>query len=619
MTYKIDFLFFIFLLAFSTQAQVGIGTTKPHESALLEIHSRERGFLPPRMTIEQRNEIVNPTSGLFIFCTNCCYEGTLSLYSDGAWSELNPCTEIDIDGDGILNTADIDDDNDGIIDNMESRIINHFSFEQTISTFTNNDFENFNTVYGTNYWAFLDHGAINPWGGVFKNGNTNPANLSNPLQASNGDHYVIFHGSNYNNLRGEGLYNKLTTSIESGGRYQFEFDAYKVVFALGANTPLFDLDGNFRIYGVKSGQTIPAFSHTDGITTAQIEAHPLVFDFLGQTDAVSSSSSWNNVSVNFTATDNYDEILIIIERVSGTGSSTASMLAVDNFNCSRDTDGDGLFDHQDIDSDGDGCSDAYEAGATNNTDVDFQFPKSGVGTNGLSDALETTPGNGEINYTPINDYFFTSVNQLDYCDIQSPIVNSGLCDPNDQGAFSEHINLAPYLTTSLTDYQNASNGDLVVITEAEFDIINALPSFTRKGAQDFDGNSGAYSASSSSRAFIHPKGVSAPNQTYVAFASYSANAGDVRFLLTDNTYNIIWRSEQVSVQGGKNYFAIKTSGVSINKVSRLGMYSTFARGTSTAPHSSSPYRYIGLNNSCSASLTSTRTAWELGCSALVTN
>jgi hypothetical protein len=57
-------LFYINLL-FSQN--VGIGTTTPDNSALLEIKSTSKGLLLPRMTTAQRNAIVGPVVGLMIF------------------------------------------------------------------------------------------------------------------------------------------------------------------------------------------------------------------------------------------------------------------------------------------------------------------------------------------------------------------------------------------------------------------------------------------------------------------------------------------------------------------------------------------------------------------------
>lgn len=46
---------------------VGIGTTTPDNSALLELFSTSRGFLVPRMTTAQRNAITLPATGLLIY------------------------------------------------------------------------------------------------------------------------------------------------------------------------------------------------------------------------------------------------------------------------------------------------------------------------------------------------------------------------------------------------------------------------------------------------------------------------------------------------------------------------------------------------------------------------
>jgi trimeric autotransporter adhesin len=50
--------------------KVGIGTTSPDASSLLDITGTTKGFLAPRLTLAQRNTIVNPATGLIIFQTN---------------------------------------------------------------------------------------------------------------------------------------------------------------------------------------------------------------------------------------------------------------------------------------------------------------------------------------------------------------------------------------------------------------------------------------------------------------------------------------------------------------------------------------------------------------------
>lgn len=56
--------------AFAQKANVGIGTTQPNESAVLDISSSNKGLLIPRMTLQQRNTIQNPANGLMVYQTD---------------------------------------------------------------------------------------------------------------------------------------------------------------------------------------------------------------------------------------------------------------------------------------------------------------------------------------------------------------------------------------------------------------------------------------------------------------------------------------------------------------------------------------------------------------------
>lgn len=57
-------------------AQVGIGTNAPHTSAMLDVSSTSKGFLPPRMTAAQRSNIASPVEGLLVYQT----DGDKGLY-----------------------------------------------------------------------------------------------------------------------------------------------------------------------------------------------------------------------------------------------------------------------------------------------------------------------------------------------------------------------------------------------------------------------------------------------------------------------------------------------------------------------------------------------------------
>ena len=74
----------LFLLTLSAQ-NIGIGTTSPNPSAKLDVTASNQGFLPPRLTFSERNRIVNPASGLIIWCKTCGLTGELQVYNGSSW------------------------------------------------------------------------------------------------------------------------------------------------------------------------------------------------------------------------------------------------------------------------------------------------------------------------------------------------------------------------------------------------------------------------------------------------------------------------------------------------------------------------------------------------------
>lgn len=75
-------IFFVAQLA--AQNNVGIGTTTPAASALLELQASDKGMLVPRMTSIQRTAIAAPATGLLVFDTDA---GCFYYYSAG-WVSL---------------------------------------------------------------------------------------------------------------------------------------------------------------------------------------------------------------------------------------------------------------------------------------------------------------------------------------------------------------------------------------------------------------------------------------------------------------------------------------------------------------------------------------------------
>jgi hypothetical protein len=73
--------------------QVGIGTTNPHSSSILEVASTTKGMLIPRMTMVQRISIASPIEGLVIYQT----DGTRGFYyyNGSAWEKLTNSIPVD--------------------------------------------------------------------------------------------------------------------------------------------------------------------------------------------------------------------------------------------------------------------------------------------------------------------------------------------------------------------------------------------------------------------------------------------------------------------------------------------------------------------------------------------
>ena len=82
---KINYFLALILFSITTNyAQVGIGTTSPNSSSMLDITSTNSGILIPRMTLAQKTAITTPATGLLIYQT----DGTSGFwyYNGSAWT-----------------------------------------------------------------------------------------------------------------------------------------------------------------------------------------------------------------------------------------------------------------------------------------------------------------------------------------------------------------------------------------------------------------------------------------------------------------------------------------------------------------------------------------------------
>jgi hypothetical protein len=83
-------IFTVIALSFSisfVSAQIGINSTgtAPASSAMLDVSSTTKGFLPPRMTTTHRTAITSPSAGLVVFDTD---KNQLFVFSNGTWNAI---------------------------------------------------------------------------------------------------------------------------------------------------------------------------------------------------------------------------------------------------------------------------------------------------------------------------------------------------------------------------------------------------------------------------------------------------------------------------------------------------------------------------------------------------
>ena len=79
-------LLFFSALGFS---QIGIGTSTPASSALLDLSSTSSGFLPSRMSNASKLAIVAPVAGLTIWCVDCGNYGEMQVYNGTSWRNIS--------------------------------------------------------------------------------------------------------------------------------------------------------------------------------------------------------------------------------------------------------------------------------------------------------------------------------------------------------------------------------------------------------------------------------------------------------------------------------------------------------------------------------------------------
>ncbi|MCG8784156.1 DUF642 domain-containing protein, partial [Tenacibaculum finnmarkense] len=296
----------------------------------------------------------------------------------------------DFDGDGVLNKDDIDDDNDGILDADE------------MGTYPPGD--------GTQNCKGIpaDGGAM-----ILNNSFTSPTVLKTDPSNSNGgyatttEYWTIASGSvdtKNSDVWGLSPYDINTGSSQSldlnGSNPGFIEQSVDVV----PNTPYtlsFYYSGRaLNITGTLEAEVVDASNNS--LVSLSIPSSDFSFQWDGTkneyVELASFTPTTSSVKIKLSApgsTGSQGPLIDGIELKGATPDSVANLCPP----LELDTDNDGIPNHLDLDSDGDGCSDAYEAGATTDTTADYQFPDVDANNDGLVDAVDAG-SDGAVDYTP---------------------------------------------------------------------------------------------------------------------------------------------------------------------------------------------------------------------------
>ena len=272
----------------------------------------------------------------------------------------------DADSDGINDDIDIDDDNDGVLDSDEECYSYQTIYSQDFDSYTGIRVDDGGDMLpvqtdSDNWWSASGGTTSAEASAIFL-----PGNYTANLDASD----VVLWFGDAPAVGNDNFFVSKPFAVNIGDTYRVSFDAGVV-----ANNP-----PTFKAY----------ISYDNGVSWSAVEglATP-------PTDII-----FRNYTFNTVATGNSLIFRISNDTQGGAGNdgginNVEFQLRV-GVPCDVDSDGDN--NKYDLDSDDDGCSDAYEAGATFDRTTDFKFTGP-VGTNGLVDSLETFPDSGIINYT----------------------------------------------------------------------------------------------------------------------------------------------------------------------------------------------------------------------------
>ncbi len=346
--------------------------------------------------------------------------GSSGLYNTGIGSSLTP-----YDGKGILSKIDInndiDDDNDGVLDATES----------PICYFTQSELE-----------AFVGYS-------------------SDLMQSSTGTFANLNDGNTTATAYVGWVSNQDWVGVDAKGVTLLRMDYDNPVVASGfryyAVSNIQQTNGTYVLQGSNdSGTTWVDLSAEQTITTTN--ALTIISNSLHASIAYSSYRIAGVTGTNFTS--RFREAYMVLNN----GTPYIQSLHPKSM-CVNDTDGDGINNQFDLDSDGDGCSDAYESGATTIKTANYQFPDVDSNNDGLVDAVDANSDSATDYLNTYNVYATNLTSNLCLDSDGDGIADLADLDDDNDGILDEYEGLK---TCSSAGFNlsgmpsNPSVGDVVI-------------------------------------------------------------------------------------------------------------------------------------------------------------
>jgi gliding motility-associated-like protein len=442
-----------------------------------------------------KDDLIIPlaTTNTFTPSTSGYYQvrGSISGCLSDVFSDKIPVSECakDDDNDGTNNNIDIDWDNDGLLNTVESSS-NFFNQSNALSASSYNaTVTGSGTIKGYPFYGFVSDvpaGKNNPT--IYKINFTKPETIAFQYIAdgnvqttptgdfANGDGDFVVSVPTNQTLTITDPFNDLQIDTNFDGIYESgvkEFTSFEIRFRFKSTTAVTQGTARFKIQGYKVdaltfkhynlsetmanraafyiAQTVDQDSDVDGIH----DAVDIDSDNDGIPDSIEAQGkgfkSFSGIDTNKDGLDNAFE----------PGLNTIN----------SDLDSNGTFylvqDILDLDSDNDGIYDVVEAGH-NAIDSNKDGKVDGnVGLNGLLDSLETAPDSGKLQYTIADS---DSDGSFNYIELDSDddgckdVIEAGFTDPNFDGQLGTTpvVVNANGLVTSKTDGYTTPNGNYII-------------------------------------------------------------------------------------------------------------------------------------------------------------